>query len=71
MWKPGGVLIIMDVMSHGHPVRDIWLQRWRRYATRRMSVTIPGGEWLAMVNNAMLVTNAVITDRLSLGFAHG
>ena len=24
--KPGGVLIVMDVMSPGHPVRDIWLQ---------------------------------------------
>ena len=24
--KPGGRLIVMDVMSPGHPVRDIWLQ---------------------------------------------
>ncbi|MGR5674699.1 class I SAM-dependent methyltransferase, partial [Escherichia coli] len=24
--KPGGRLIVMDVMSPGHPVRDVWLQ---------------------------------------------
>ncbi len=24
--KPGGIFIIMDVMSPGHPVRNIWLQ---------------------------------------------
>ncbi|STW12610.1 SAM-dependent methyltransferase [Klebsiella pneumoniae subsp. rhinoscleromatis] len=24
--KPGGVIIVMDVMSPGHPVRDVWLQ---------------------------------------------
>lgn len=66
--KPGGVLIIMDVMSPGHPVRDIWLQTVEALRDTSHVRNYSSGEWLAMVNNAMLVTNTVITDRLSLEF---
>lgn len=46
--KPGGVLIIMDVMSLDILYAISGCKRWRRYATRRMSVTIPvanGWRW--------------------------
>lgn len=66
--KPGGVLIIMDVMSPGHPVRDIWLQTVEALRDTSHVRNYSSGEWLAMVNKAMLVTNTVITDRLSLEF---
>lgn len=66
--KPGGVLIIMDVMSPGHPVRDIWLQTVEALRDTSHVRNYSSGEWLTMVNNAMLVTNTVITDRLSLEF---
>ncbi|ELJ6288550.1 methyltransferase domain-containing protein [Salmonella enterica] len=66
--KPGGVLIIMDVMSPGHPVRDIWLQTVEALRDTSHVRNYSSGEWLAMVYNAMLVTNTVITDRLSLEF---
>ncbi|EDV3803913.1 methyltransferase domain-containing protein [Salmonella enterica subsp. diarizonae] len=66
--KPGGVLIIMDVMSPGHPVRDIWLQTVEALRDTSHVRNYSSGEWLAMINKAMLVTNTVVTDRLSLEF---
>ena len=33
--KPGGIFIIMDVMSPGHPVRNIWLQTIVAYVYHR------------------------------------
>lgn len=66
--KPGGVLIIMDVMSPGHPVRDIWLQTVEALRDTSHVRNYSSGEWLKMVNKAMLMTNTLETDRLSLEF---
>ncbi len=52
----------------GHPVRDIWLQTVEALRDTSHVRNYSSGEWLTMVNNAMLVTNTVITDRLSLEF---
>ncbi len=53
-------------MSPGHPVRDIWLQTVEALRDTSHVRNYSSGEWLAMVNNAMLVTNTVINRRLSL-----
>ncbi|SQH41784.1 S-adenosyl-L-methionine (SAM)-dependent methyltransferase PhcB [Salmonella enterica] len=55
-------------MSPGHPVRDIWLQTVEALRDTSHVRNYSSGEWLTMVNKAMLVTNTVITDRLSLEF---
>ncbi len=47
---------------------DIWLQTVEALRDTSHVRNYSSGEWLAMVNNAMLVTNTVITDRLSLEF---
>ncbi len=50
-----------------HPVRDIWLQTVEALHTSHVR-NYSSGEGRRWVNNAMLVTNTVITDRLSLEF---
>lgn len=54
--KPGGALIMMDIMLPGHPVRDT--SHVRNYSS---------GEWLAMANKALLVTNTIYC----WSFTHG
>ena len=63
--KPGGRLIVMDVMSPGHPVRDIWLQTVE--ALRDTSHA--SGEWLTLINEANLIVDNLITDKLPLEFS--
>lgn len=67
--KPGGVLIIMDVMSPGHPVRDIWLQTIEALRDTSHVRNYSSGEWLALINDANLIVDTLITDRLSLEFS--
>ncbi|HFZ8994073.1 TPA: class I SAM-dependent methyltransferase [Citrobacter freundii] len=67
--KPGGVLIMMDILSPGHPVRDIWLQTVEALRDTSHVRNYSSGEWLAMINNAALITDSVITDRLPLEFS--
>ena len=67
--KPGGVLIIMDVMSPGHPVRDVWLQTVEALRDTSHVRNYSSGEWLALANDAGLVTNSLSTDRLPLEFS--
>lgn len=67
--KPGGTLIIMDVMSPGHPVRDIWLQTVEALRDTSHVRNYASGEWLAMAAEAGLAVNNLITDRLPLNFA--
>ena len=66
--KPGGAVIIMDVMSPGHPVRDVWLQTVEALRDTSHVRNYSSGEWLAMANEAGLVTNNLLTDRLPLEF---
>ncbi|XXD11132.1 class I SAM-dependent methyltransferase [Klebsiella sp. R445] len=66
--KPGGVVIMMDVMSPGHPVRDVWLQTVEALRDTSHVRNYSSGEWLALTNDAGLVTNHLLTDRLPLEF---
>lgn len=67
--KPGGVMIIMDVMSPGHPVRDVWLQTVEALRDTSHVRNYSSGEWLALANDAGLVINHLSTDRLPLEFS--
>ncbi|WP_434636290.1 class I SAM-dependent methyltransferase [Klebsiella sp. I138] len=67
--KPGGVMIIMDVMSPGHPVRDIWLQTVEALRDTSHVRNYSSGEWLALANEAGLAVHHLLTDRLPLEFA--
>lgn len=67
--KPGGVVIIMDVMSPGHPVRDIWLQTVEALRDTSHVRNYASGEWLALANEAGFITDGLTTDRLPLEFS--
>lgn len=67
--KPGGVFIMMDVMSPGHPVRDIWLQTVEALRDTSHVRNYSSGEWLALVNEAGLITRTLTTDKLPLEFS--
>ena len=66
--KPGGVVIVMDVMSPGHPVRDIWLQTVEALRDTSHVRNYSSGEWLSLMNDANLIADTVLTDRLPLAF---
>lgn len=67
--KPGGTLIIMDVMSPGHPVRNIWLQTVEALRDTSHVQNYSSGEWLSMITEAGLISRTLTTDRLVLEFA--
>ena len=67
--KPGGVVIVMDVMSPGHPVRDIWLQTVEALRDTSHVRNYSSGEWLSLMNDANLIADTVLTDRLPLAFS--
>ncbi|WP_061708090.1 class I SAM-dependent methyltransferase [Pseudenterobacter timonensis] len=67
--KPGGMVIIMDIMSPGHPVRDIWLQTVEALRDTSHVRNYSSGEWLSMLTEAGLIAQSVITDRLPLEFS--
>lgn len=66
---PGGAIIIMDVISTGHPVRDIWLQTVEALRDTSHVKNYASGEWLAFANDAGFITDMLITDRLPLEFS--
>ncbi|MBJ3591888.1 class I SAM-dependent methyltransferase [Salmonella enterica subsp. enterica serovar Saintpaul] len=67
--KPGGMVIVMDVMSPGHPVRDIWLQTVEALRDTSHVRDYSSGEWLSMINDASLIADTLLTDRLPLEFS--
>ena len=67
--KPGGVMIIMDVMSPGHPIRDVWLQTVEALRDTSHVRNFSSGEWLTMASEAGLLINHLLTDRLPLEFS--
>lgn len=67
--KPGGIFIIMDVMSPGHPVRDIWLQTVEALRDTSHVQNYSSGQWLSLITEAGLISRALITDRLPLEFS--
>ena len=66
--KPGGLFIQMDIMSPGHPLRDVWLQTVEALRDTSHVRNYSGGEWMAMINDAGLITGNLIVDRLQLEF---
>ncbi|EGE3797617.1 SAM-dependent methyltransferase, partial [Shigella flexneri] len=67
--KPGGRLIVMDVMSPGHPVRDIWLQAVEALRDTSHVRNYASGAWLTLINEANLIVDNLITDKLPLEFS--
>ena len=67
--KPGGRLIVMDVMSPGHPVRDIWLQTVEALRDTSHIRNHASGEWLTLISEANLIVDNLITDKLPLEFS--
>lgn len=66
--RPGGVVIFMDVMSPGHPVLDIWLQTVEALRDTSHVRNYSSGEWLSLLNDAGLVSQNLLCDRLNLEF---
>ena len=66
--KPGGTFILMDIMSPGHPVRDVWLQTVEALRDTSHVRNYSSGEWFSLMTEAGLISRALITDRLSLEF---
>ena len=66
--KPGGKFIMMDVVSPGHPLLDIYLQTIEVLRDTSHVRNYSPGEWLHMSSEAGLITREVTTDRLSLEF---
>ncbi|MEG6339264.1 class I SAM-dependent methyltransferase [Enterobacter hormaechei] len=67
--KPGGIFVIMDVMSPGHPVRNIWLQTVEALRDTSHVQNYSSGEWLTFITEAGLISRSLIIDRLPLEFA--
>lgn len=66
--KPGGKFIMMDVVSPGHPLLDIYLQTVEVLRDTSHVKNYSPGEWLEMASGAGLIIREVSTDRLLLEF---
>ena len=66
--KPGGKFIMMDVVSPGHPLLDIYLQTVEVLRDTSHVRNYSPGEWMSMVSEAGLIAREVTTDRLPLEF---
>jgi ubiquinone/menaquinone biosynthesis C-methylase UbiE len=66
--KPGGKLIIMDVVSPGHPVLDVWLQTVEALRDTSHVRDYTPGEWLTFLTEAGFIINNIARHRLTLSF---
>ncbi len=66
--RPGGKVIIMDIMSPGHPVFDIWLQTIEALRDTSHVRNYSSGEWTSMISASGLMVQAVHTSHLALAF---
>ena len=66
--KPGGRAIMMDVVSPGHPLLDIYLQTVEALRDTSHVRNYAPGEWTGMLTAAGLLVEEVTTDRLPLEF---
>lgn len=67
--RPGGIFLLLDIISPGHPLADIWLQTIEALRDPSHVRDYSSGEWLAMINHAGLITHSVQTVRVPLNFA--
>ena len=66
--KPGGLLLLMDVVSPGHPVLDIYLQTVEMLRDTSHVRDYSPGEWLCFMNEAQLHAEELRSFRLHLEF---
>jgi len=66
--KLGGKFIMMDVVSPGHPLLDIYLQTVEVLRDTSHVRNYSPGEWLKMASEAGLIAGEVTTDRLPLEY---
>ncbi|AML59833.1 SAM-dependent methyltransferase YafE [Serratia rubidaea] len=66
--KPGGRAIMMDVVSPGHPLLDIYLQTVEALRDTSHVRNYAPGEWTGMLTAAGLLVEEVTADRLPLEF---
>lgn len=66
--KPGGRAIMMDVVSPGHPLLDIYLQTVEALRDTSHVRNYAPGEWTGMLTTAGLLVEEVSADRLPLEF---
>lgn len=67
--KPGGRVIVMDVVSPGHPLLDIYLQTVEVLRDTSHVRNYAPGEWLSMLTESGLLVQEVTADRLDLEFS--
>ena len=66
--KPNGKLIIMDVVSPGQPVLDIWLQTIEALRDTSHVRDYTPGEWLTFLSEAGFTIDKIQRHRLPLNF---
>ncbi len=67
--KPGGKAIVMDVVSPGHPLLDIYLQTVEVLRDTSHVRDYSPGEWLSLFTEAGLLVREVTSDKLPLEFS--
>lgn len=67
--KPGGKVVLMDVVSPGHPLLDVYLQTVEVLRDTSHVRDYAPGEWLNMFTEAGLTISGVTADRLLLEFS--
>ncbi|GAA3578950.1 class I SAM-dependent methyltransferase [Gibbsiella greigii] len=67
--KPGGKVVLMDVVSPGHPLLDVYLQTVEVLRDTSHVRDYSPGEWLSMFTEAGLTISGVTADRLLLEFS--
>ncbi|MEC5319635.1 class I SAM-dependent methyltransferase [Brenneria populi subsp. brevivirga] len=67
--KPGGRVVMMDVVSPGHPLLDIYLQTAEKLRDASHVRDYSPGEWLSMFTDAGFIVRNVASDRLTLEFS--
>ncbi len=65
---PGGKFILMDIVSPGHPVLDIYLQTVEVLRDTSHVRDYSQGEWMRWINEAGLTVRTMTTERLYLDF---
>ncbi len=66
--KPGGKIVLMDVVSPGNPVLDIYLQTVEALRDRSHVRDYSISEWSRFCNEASLKIDEITTDHLQLEF---
>ncbi|MEL7631429.1 class I SAM-dependent methyltransferase [Pectobacterium aroidearum] len=67
--KPGGRVIMMDVVSPGHPLLDSYLQTVEKLRDTSHVRNYAPGEWLSLFTEAGFIVRNVTSDRLMLEFS--